>query len=268
MADLYATISEIPRETQEMLADALTTRANEAQMVEMRRRYFSWMDIPDGGRAIEIGSGTGHVAADLLQQTNLAEVVGLDPSPVLVERANTLFSDKPGLTFVEGDARSTELPGESFDVVIIHTTLCHIPGPDAALEEARRLLKPGGQIAVFDGDYATITVALGENDPLQSCAEHLAANLIHDVWLCRTLPDRLRKTGFEVLRRDAYPYIAEGEAGYFFSIVTRGAGFMKNDGLISEEGAESLISEARSRIESGAFFGFISFNSVIGRRPA
>lgn len=268
MADLYATISEIPRETQEMLADALTTRANEAQMVEMRRRYFSWMNIPDGGRAIEIGSGTGHVAADLLQQTCLAEVVGLDPSPVLVERANALFNDKPGLTFVEGDARSTDLPDESFDIVIIHTTLCHIPGPDAALEEALRLLKPGGQIAVFDGDYATITVALGDNDPLQSCAEHLATNLIHDVWLCRTLPDRLRKAGFEVLRRDAHPYIAEGEAGYFFSIVTRGAGFMRNDGLISEEGAESLIKEARSRIETGAFFGFISFNSVIGRRPS
>jgi len=38
MADLYAKISEIPRETQEMLGDALTTRANEAQMIEMRRQ--------------------------------------------------------------------------------------------------------------------------------------------------------------------------------------------------------------------------------------
>lgn len=267
MPDLYATISEIPRETQEMLGDALTIRANEAQMIEMRRRYFSWLEVPEGGRGLEIGSGTGHVTADLLRSTSVGEAVGLDPSPVLVERANKLFGDTPGLTFVEGDARSTGIPDKSFDLTVFHTSLCHIPNPNAALGEAFRMLKPGGQVAVFDGDYATITVGLGSNDPLQSCVDQIPANLIHDKWLCRTLPQRLRRTGFEIIRRDAHPYMSEGEAAYFLTLVTRGADFMLKDGLISEKGAEALKAEARSRIENGDFFGFISFNSVIARRP-
>lgn len=267
MADLYARIAEIPRKTQEMLSEALTTRAKEAQMIAMRRRYFSWLDLPEGSRGLEIGSGPGHVSADLLASTDLAEVVGLDPSPVLVERANAVFSDTPGLSFVEGDARSIALPDQSFDLVVLHTSLCHIPNPDAALAEAARLLKPGGQIAVFDGDYATMTLALGRNDPIQSCAEHFAANLIHDIWLCRSLPQRLRSAGFEILRRDAHPYLAEGKAEYFLSIVTRGADFLRDDGLISDEAAEMLKREAQSRIQQGSFFGFISFNSVIARRP-
>ncbi|APE45875.1 hypothetical protein BOO69_22375 (plasmid) [Sulfitobacter alexandrii] len=241
MPDLYATISETPRETQEMLGDALTIRANETQMVEMRRRYFSWLDIPEGGAGLEIGSGTGHVTADLLRSTTLSEAVGLDPSPVLVERSNDLFGNIPGLSFVEGDARSTGVSDESFDLAVFHTSLCHIPNPDAALSEALRMLKPGGQIAVFDGDYATITVGLGPNDPLQACVDQIPANLIHDKWLCRTLPQRLRRAGFEIARCDAHPYMSEGEASYFLTLVTRGADFLVNDGLISEQGCHCTL---------------------------
>jgi hypothetical protein len=43
---------------------------------------------------------------------------------------------------------------------------------------------------------------------------------------------------------------------------------MVNDGSVSEETAESLKAEAKSRVENGSFFGFISFNSVIAHRPA
>lgn len=268
MPDVYAIIADIPPETQKMLGDALTIRANEDQMKAMRQRYFGWLDIPEGGRGIEIGCGNGPVAADLLASTVLGEVVGLDPSPVLVEGAKTTYGDVPGLSFVQGDARETGLPDAGFDLVVFHTSLCHIPDPGKALAEAFRLLKPGGTLAVFDGDYATITGALGDNDPLQVCLEHAAANLIHDKWLCRALPSLLQAAGFEITRRDAHPYLATGEAAYFLTLVSRGADFMAADGLLSEAGAETLKSEARSRVEKGTFFGFISFNSVLARRPA
>jgi SAM-dependent methyltransferase len=188
MPDLYANIANIPSETQKMLGDALTIRAAEPQMKIMRRRYFSWLDLPKGGLALEVGSGTGHVVADLLDATDLDEAVGLDPSPVLVNRAKELFSDVQNLSFMEGDARALDLPDHKFDLVVFHTSLCHIPGPDEALSEAYRVLRPGGKIAVFDGDYAANSAALGPNDPLQACMEHVAVNLIHDQWLCRTLP--------------------------------------------------------------------------------
>ncbi|MCA0928822.1 hypothetical protein [Ruegeria profundi] len=75
--------------------------------------------------------------------------------------------------------------------------------------------------------------------------------------MCRTLPQRLHGAGFEIARRDAHPYLAEVEAAYFLTLVTRGADFMLNDGLISKEGSEALKSEAKSRIKNGSFFGFI-----------
>ena len=267
MPDLYANIADIPDQTQEMLADVLITRADDPQMQEMRRLFFSRIDIPEGGRALEMGSGAGHVIADLLQSTALDEAVGIDPSPVFVARANELFGNVPNLSFVEDDARALALPDRTFDLVLFYTSLCHIPRPDEALAEAFRVLKPGGQVAIFDGDYVASTTALGPNDPLQTCVEHLTANLVHDKWLCRTLPQRLNKAGFDVARRDAYPYLAQGEATYFRTFISRGADFLANDGLISPEGAAALKAEAQARVENGTFFGFISFNSVIARRP-
>lgn len=268
MPDLYAEISNIPEETQAMLGDALEIRAKEPQMQALRRRYFGWLEAPGGGHGIEIGCGTGDVSKDLLDSTALGSVHGIDPSPVLIGRARDRFGDIPGLSFDTDDARALNLPDESADVIVFHTVLCHIPDPDDALAEAFRVLRPGGQIAVFDGDYATNTASLGPNDPLQACMEHTAANLIHDIWLCRTLPARMRRAGFEIQRRDGHAYLAEGEAPYFQTLVNRGADFMARDGLISETGAAALKAETQRRIDAREFFGFIAFNSVIARKPA
>jgi SAM-dependent methyltransferase len=98
------------------------------------------------------------------------------------------------------DPRQQELPLEdgSFDVVVFHTTLCHVPGPERALTEASRALREGGQVAIFDGDYATTTCASGNLDPLQACAEAFVDYLVHDRWLVRRLPKLARDAGFEV----------------------------------------------------------------------
>jgi hypothetical protein len=63
------------------------------------------------------------------------------------------------------------------------------------LAEAHRVLRPGVELAVFDGDYATATVAIRANDPLQACVEHAIATLVHDPWLVRRLTALIRSAG-------------------------------------------------------------------------
>ena len=267
MPDLYSNIADIPAETQAMLGDALVLRANDVQMREMRRRYFSWLAIEQGGRGIEIGCGTGEVVRDLLEETRLDQAVGLDPSPVFIERAKTAFGDIRGLSFVDGDARVMQFDDASFDLAVFHTTLCHIPEAEKALAEAFRILRPGGELAVFDADYATTTSAIGPNDPLQVCIDHVVTNIVHDMWLCRSLPERVETAGFQIVRRDVHPYLAKGDAAYFLTLINRGADFMLRDRLINAESCDALKAEAQSRVEQGRFFGFISFHSVIARKP-
>ena len=266
MPDPYANIAEIPEETAAMLAGVLETRAQELEMVAMRQRYFGWLELPAESRAVELGSGPGDVTRDLLSLPNVSEVVGLDPSPVMVKRARARHSGVTGLSFEVGDARETRFDDDSFDVAVFHTTLCHVPGPDRALAEAFRILKPGGRLAVFDGDYVTGTVAIGENDLLQHCVDAFCGN-DENLWLCRSLAARISEVGFKGTRRDAHPYLAGPEALYFLSVVDRGADVLVNAGTLGPDGAAAIKTEARRRVAEGTFFGFISFVSVIAEKP-
>ena len=66
-------------------------------------------------------------------------VVGIDLSPIFIARGQELARDIPNLTFVEGDARALPLEDGSVDIIMFHTTLCHVPSPELALTEAARV---------------------------------------------------------------------------------------------------------------------------------
>ena len=154
MPDPYATIADAAPSLQERLSDVLELRASDSQQQAMLHAYLSEIELPRGARALEIGCGTGAVSRALVESLHF-DVTGVDLSPVFVARARELGKHLPGLTFVEGDGHSLTLADASFDLVVFHTTLCHLPEPDAALREAHRVLRPDGWLAVFDGDYPT-----------------------------------------------------------------------------------------------------------------
>jgi ubiquinone/menaquinone biosynthesis C-methylase UbiE len=203
VADVYVTIAEAEPAVVERLTDILELRAADAQQREMRETYLSDIDFPAGARVLEVGCGPGPVARALASR----------PARHL-----------PNLTFVEGDARALPLEDGSFDVVVFHTTLCHVPGPELALAETRRVLRTGGSLGIFDGDYATATCARDAFDPLQACADACVDYLVYDRWLVRRLPRLVGEAGFEFLRFRGYSYVeAPSSDGYMLSIADRGA---------------------------------------------
>jgi len=268
MPDPYATIARIDAAMQTALADAIETRATEPAQIAMRHAYLAEAPLPDNARAADFGSGTGHLARDLIEVFGCAEALGLDPSPVMVDRARSLHGDVPGLRFAEGDARDTGLPDASLDLVVFHTVLCHVPEPERAVAEAFRVLRPGGTIAVLDGDYDTATVAIRDNDPLEALVRGFVASHVHDLWLTRRLAPLLAEAGFTPGQPRAHPYMAEGDAPYFRTIVGRGADQLAASGGIGPEAAEAFKAETRRRIGEGRFFGFISFVSLLATKPA
>ena len=99
-------------------------------------RRTSRIGFPAGARVAEVGCGPGPVARALVSQPGVATVVGVDPSPIFIAKGRELARDIPNLRFVEGDARALPLEDGSLDVLVFHTTLCHVPGPERALNEA------------------------------------------------------------------------------------------------------------------------------------
>jgi SAM-dependent methyltransferase len=267
MPDVYAVIAEVDVATQERLAAILELRAADPQQRAILDAYLGEVEFPPNARVLEVGCGTGAVTRLLARRPGVAEAVGVDPSPVFVAKAGELAAGLGNASFEEGDGRRLRFGDGGFDVVISHTVLCHVPEPERVLAEAFRVLRPGGVLAVCDGDYATITVALAAGDPLQDCIEAVKAAFINDPWLVRRLPALLRSVGFQPGGSRSHGYLQTDQPAYMLTLVDRGADALASWGRIGPELGAALKAEARRRAEAGEFYGFIGFTSFIAGKP-
>jgi len=267
MPDVYASIESADEAVQERLAEVLELRAADAGQQSMLDEYLADLPLPDGARVLEVGCGTGAVARTLAVRPGVGEVVGLDPSPVFVQRAREIAAGVANLSYVVGGGTALAFDDGAFDAVIFHTVLSHIPDVSTALAEAARVTAPGGALAAFDGDYATATVAAGDHDPLQACVDAAMEALVHDRFLVRRLGVLVRAAGWEVVRLRSHGYVENDDPGYMLTLVDRGADTLVSAGRLGSDAAEALKGEARRRVVAGEFFGHIAYASLIGRRP-
>jgi ubiquinone/menaquinone biosynthesis C-methylase UbiE len=265
MPDVYASITEADTAMQERLADVLELRAADPQQRAMLESYTAELDLPAAARLLEIGCGTGAISRFLATLPDVDSVLGLDPGELFVERARELTADRR-VEFAVGDGRELQFDDGSFDAVVCHTTLCHVPGCERAVAEAHRVLRPGGQLAVFDGDYATGTVALYEHDPLQACVEAALGALVHDPWVMRRIAAIFDAAGFDASPPRAHAYVQTREADYMLTLIDRGADLLAAAGGLDPASAEALKGEARARVADGRFYGLITYVSAIARR--
>jgi 2-polyprenyl-3-methyl-5-hydroxy-6-metoxy-1,4-benzoquinol methylase len=121
-------------------------------------RIFFWpFSIPvahfpdrlEGGTLMDVGCGGGNY---LVEAQKLGwKVSGIDPSPISVE-----VTKKRGFADVrEGDLLSVDLPENAYDVVAMFHVFEHVHNPHDALEKAKKILKPGGQLIIGVPNFAS-----------------------------------------------------------------------------------------------------------------
>jgi ubiquinone/menaquinone biosynthesis C-methylase UbiE len=99
-------------------------------------------------RSLEIGAGTGYFSLNLLRAGTIGEAVCTDISQGMLDSLSAT-ADRLGLAVETArcEASALPFPDDSFDLVIGHAVLHHLPDLDAAFAEFRRVLRPGGTIA-------------------------------------------------------------------------------------------------------------------------
>ncbi|WP_224311230.1 class I SAM-dependent methyltransferase [Microvirga puerhi] len=100
---------------------------------------------------LELASGTGEVTGVLLSLGH--RVTGIDFSEAMVERSRAKHKGNPRARFILGDAESTKEPDESYDAVVCRHLVWTLTDPEAALHDWYRVLRPGGRVLIFDGDF-------------------------------------------------------------------------------------------------------------------
>lgn len=96
------------------------------------------------GRVLEVGCGTGR---NLPLYAPGVNPVGLDPSHEALAAARRRARGSP---LVAGSAESLPFPDASFDTIVSSLVFCSVPHPDTGLAELRRVLAPGGTLAMME----------------------------------------------------------------------------------------------------------------------
>lgn len=153
------------------------------------------------GRVLEIGIGSG-LNLPFYTPGKVEHLWGLDPSRenwALLEgrRAPVDFD----FEFLEASAEAIPLDAASADCVLLTYTLCSLPAVQPALEEIRRVLKPGGQLIFCEHGAAPDAAVRRWQDRLNPLWRRVSGGCN----LNRAAPDLLRQGGF---------IIQEMEAGY------------------------------------------------------
>lgn len=138
------------------------------------------LDYRAGERVLEVGCGAGAVLGVLGRRFPGARLVGIDREPAQIGYAREHLA-RLGLEaeLAVGDAAALPWPDASVDHVFAMWFLEHLADPGPALDEARRVLRPGGTIALTETDYDALLVHPSSPD-LDALAgaqrEHFARN--------------------------------------------------------------------------------------------
>ncbi|MEZ5246182.1 MAG: methyltransferase domain-containing protein [Acidimicrobiales bacterium] len=175
--------------------DDSVLRAHGARTVADSARYLV-PHLATGARILDVGCGPGSLTADIAAHAPGSIVTGIDASADVVAAADAAHGDVA--EFTTGDIHALDFPDGHFDVVHAHQVLQHLERPVAALEEMRRVTRPGGVVAVRDADYGGMTWApdfAGITEWMRVYQAMTAANG-HDANAGRHLLGWVRAAGF------------------------------------------------------------------------
>ena len=156
----------------------------------------------------DLGAGEGLISQLLARR--VAKVWCIDNSPRMVE-VGTELAAKNGLanlTYKLGDIETVPLPDRSVDLAILSQALHHAQHPDVAIQEAYRILKPGGQLLLLD---------------LKAHTFEKAREIYADVWLGfseNSLHGFIRSAGFDQV--EVTTVSREEQAPFFETLLASG----------------------------------------------
>ncbi len=121
-----------------------------------RRKTIELLKPFRGGRYLDIGTGTGDLVFEILQQSANVLVDGIDPSEQMLAIARAKAAKQSvgdAVSFFAADAVNLPMEGETFDGIVSGFCFRNIEQRKKALEEMLRVLKPGGRLVVLEATY-------------------------------------------------------------------------------------------------------------------
>ena len=129
---------------------------NEKNLEFLVEQISTNLPAQDSISILDVGGGTGTLASKLRAKNNNVTIV--DTSKEMLSRAKE--KEIPEENLVVGDAADLPFENDQFDVVLCSDALHHFPSREKSLEEMARVLKPEGELLIFDFDPRSLVTKI------------------------------------------------------------------------------------------------------------
>jgi ubiquinone/menaquinone biosynthesis C-methylase UbiE len=257
----------------EATARALESMYQAPEVALQRAIVLHSMALRAGEVVLDVGPGPGFLATNMAALVGPSGVVsGIDQSEPMVAMARARCADQDWVDIQVGEA--TDLPHQSgiFDAAVATQVYEYVEDVELALSELCRVLRPGGRAFIVDTDWSSI-VWNNSDSPrmrrmLEAWNEHLA-----DPHLPATLTPKLKRAGFQVVRRDVHPMFNPEYSpdSYSAGILEGVRSFVPRINGITQEEADAWAADLRALGEAGEYFFSVNrylFQAIKPGRPS
>jgi ubiquinone/menaquinone biosynthesis C-methylase UbiE len=256
----------------EALVTRFEARGQHPRFAAMLHEYLEAMEIAHDAEVLDLGCGTGLAARAIARREGFrGKIFGIDLSPYLVAAAERLAREEGiggRVAFRAGDVRSLGLPDRSADAVVAHTLLSHVEDPLVVLKEAARVVRPGGSLGIFDGDYASLTFGHPDSAKGKATDETLIGALVTNPRVMRDLPRLLRAAGLELVTYFPHVLAEAGRATFWASAIQAYRRLLPRSGAMTEDAASAWAESLQKDSQDNVFFGSSNYYAYVARRPS
>ncbi len=268
--DPHRFINELDEAAQERLVSRLESRAKDPVFASLFDKYAIRLALPPSAQVLEVGCGTGATLRLLASRDDFTgTAIGVDQCRPFIDAANRFAkAENVGdrISFGIGDAHSLDFPPATFDVVIAHTLISHVTDPARVLSEMARMVRPGGTVAIFDGDYSSLTYAFPDHGFGHQMDVALASATFNNPRIMRDLPRLLPKLGLQLKNAWGDAVVEIGSGRFFKSFAETYVPYVKMANLLPAQAVDVWLSEQLKAMENGTFFAACNYYTYLAHR--
>jgi ubiquinone/menaquinone biosynthesis C-methylase UbiE len=269
--DIYRLAPSMDTAVLGIIADRLEFRGVDPGYAHLSQAYFTRLPLADARRLLALGCGTGVEVRALRRLTGSeTTIVGIDHSPELIDAARRLTADEglsDNVTYQAGNAHELPYGADEFDIVMLHTLISHVDDPLQVLREARRVIRPGGIVAVFDGDYASLTFAHPDHALAKTLEEKLIQLVVANPRVMRDMPRLMLEAGLELVETTGTVYANIGTSSFWAGAAESYGTLLARSGLLPQAVVDQWRAFQARSVQNNTFFGASNYYTYLAKPP-